>query len=98
MQRPKLNYDRFHWVNLHRIAVVIFLLTGSFAARSLAQQQGQKTFSSPEDASNALVMAVKNNDERATLDVLGPDGKQIVSSGDETEDAASRANFVQNYQ
>ena len=32
------------------------------------------------------------------LDILGPDGKEIVSSGDETEDAESRANFVQKYQ
>jgi hypothetical protein len=32
------------------------------------------------------------------LDILGPDGKQIVSSGDDTEDAKSRANFVQRYQ
>src|SRR5258708_21502810 len=32
------------------------------------------------------------------LDVLGPDGKQIVSSGDETEDAQNRSNFVQRFQ
>jgi hypothetical protein len=32
------------------------------------------------------------------LAILGPDGKQIVSSGDETEDAQSRANFVEKYQ
>jgi hypothetical protein len=32
------------------------------------------------------------------LEILGPDGKQIVSSGDEAEDAESRANFVQRYQ
>jgi len=32
------------------------------------------------------------------LDVLGPDGKQIFSSGDEIEDAQNRANFVQRYQ
>jgi hypothetical protein len=32
------------------------------------------------------------------LDILGPDGKQIVSSGDATEDAENRANFVQRYQ
>jgi hypothetical protein len=64
----------------------------------VAQQQGQKTFSSPEDASNALVTAAQSNDEKAMLDVLGPDGKQIISSGDETEDAHSRANFVQRYQ
>src|SRR5208283_4857422 len=65
---------------------------------SMAQQPGQKTFSSPEDASNALVTAAQSNDEKAMLAILGPDGKQIVSSGDETEDAQSRANFVQKYQ
>jgi len=32
------------------------------------------------------------------LEILGPEGKRIVSSGDETEDAESRANFVQRYQ
>jgi hypothetical protein len=64
----------------------------------LAQQQGQKTFSSAEEASNALVTAAQSNDEKTMLEILGPDGKQIVSSGDEAEDAQSRANFVQRYQ
>jgi len=31
------------------------------------------------------------------LEILGPDGKRIVSSGDDAEDAQSRANFVQKY-
>jgi len=74
------------------------LLTGCVSTRSAAQQQGPKTFSSPEDASNAFVTAAQNNDEKAMLEILGPDGKQIVYSGDETEDAHSRANFVQRYQ
>jgi hypothetical protein len=64
----------------------------------VAQQPGQKTFSSPEDASHALVTAAQNNDEKAMLDILGADGKQIVSSGDDAEDAESRANFVKKYQ
>ena len=98
MRRTTLNFDKFHWANLPKLAVVIILLTGCFATRSMAQQQGQKTFSSPEDASNALVAAAQNNDEKTMLDILGPDGKQIVSSGDEAEDAESRANFVQRYQ
>jgi len=29
---------------------------------------------------------VRRNDEKAMLNILGPDGKQIISSGDETED------------
>jgi len=32
------------------------------------------------------------------LDILGPDAKQIVSSGDDTEDNQNRANFVQRFQ
>jgi hypothetical protein len=64
----------------------------------MAQQPGQKTFSSPQDASNALFTAMQNNDEKALLDIFGPDGKQIVSSGDDAEDAENRANFVRRYQ
>ena len=98
MRRTKLNFDKFHWANLPKLAAVAILLTGCFPTRSMAQQPGQKTFSSPEEASNALVTAAQSNDEKAMLDILGPDGKQIVSSGDDAEDAESRANFVQKYQ
>jgi hypothetical protein len=87
--------ERIHMrTNLSRVAAAALLLAGS----SMAQQPGQKTFSSPQDASTALVAAAQSNDERAMVDILGPDGKQIVSSGDETEDAQSRANFERKYQ
>ena len=97
MRRTKLNFDKFHWANLPKLAVVAILLTVCFPTRSMAQQPGQKTFSSAEDASNALVTAAQSNDEKTMLEILGPDGKQIVSSGDETEDTNSRANFVERY-
>ncbi|MGB7631099.1 MAG: DUF2950 domain-containing protein [Candidatus Deferrimicrobium sp.] len=74
------------------------LLAAFFTTHSMAQQTGRKTFSSAEDASNALVTAAQNNDEKAMSAILGRYGKQIVSSGDETEDANNRANFVQKYQ
>jgi len=98
MRRTKLNFDKFHWANLPKLAVVAILLTVCFPARSMAQQPGQKTFSSAEEASSALFASAQSNDAKAMLDILGPDGKQIVSSGDETEDANSRANFVKRYQ
>ncbi len=97
MRRSKLNFDKFHWGDLPKLAAVAIFLTGCFPTRSMAQQQGQKTFSSARDASSALVTAAQSNDEKALLDILGPDGKQIISSGDETEDAGNRANFVQRY-
>ena len=98
MRRTKLNFDKFHWASLPALAAVAILFAVCFPIGSMAQQPGQKTFSSPEDASNALVTATQNNDEKAMLEILGPDGKQIVSSGDEAEDAESRANFVKRYQ
>jgi hypothetical protein len=98
MGRTKLSFGKPDWTNLIEMAAVGILLAGGFPARSVGQQHRQKTFSSPENAINALVTATQNNDEEAMLDVLGPDGKQIVSSGDETEDAQNRANFVQRYQ
>lgn len=96
MRRTKLNFDNFHSANLPQLAAVVICLV--FSAPSVAQRPGQKTFSSPEDASKAFLAAAQSNDERAMLDILGPDGKQIVSSGDETEDAQNRANFVERYQ
>jgi hypothetical protein len=98
MRRTKLNVNKFHWANFFRIAAIAVLLTVYFPLRSIAQQPGQKTFSSSGDASNALVTAAQNNDEKAMLDILGRDGKQIVSSGDDAEDSESRANFVKKYQ
>jgi hypothetical protein len=96
MRRSSLIAKGFHGVGLSALATIAIFL--GFATLSAAQQQGQKTFSSPEEASTALFTATQNNDEKAMLDILGPDGKQLVSSGDETEDAKSRANFVKNYQ
>jgi hypothetical protein len=98
MRRTTLSISKFHRANVAKLTVIAVLLPACLAVPSMAQQPGQKTFSSAEEASNALVTALHSNDEKAMLDVLGPDGKQIVSSGDATEDAQSRANFVQRYQ
>ncbi len=98
MRRMKLNFDKFHWATFSKLAAVAILLTGCFPTRFMAQQPGQKTFLTAEEATNAFFTAVQSNDEKAMLDILGPDGRQIVTSGDETEDANGRADFVQRYQ
>src|SRR4029077_8900051 len=98
MRQTKLNFDRFYLAYLPKFAAVAILLTACFPTRSMAQQQGQKTFSSAEDATNAFFAAAQNNDEKTMRHMLGPDGKQIVSSGDEVEDAQNRTNFVMRYQ
>jgi len=73
------------------------LLIGVLASPSLGQQQGQKTFATPEEASKALYTAAKDNDTKAILELLGPEGKEITS-GDEAEHAQNRATFVKRYE
>jgi len=98
MRPTKLRVNRFHRGDLPKLAAVALVLTMCLTASSVAQQPGQKTFASPEGAAKAFITAAKNNDEKAMLEILGPEGKQIVSSGDDAEDAENRANFVERYQ
>ena len=98
MRRTKPTFERLQWVDLLKVASIITLLLACLPVHSAAQQKGQKTFSSPEEASKALVDAAQNNDEKVLFEILGPDAGPIVSSGDPTEDANSRANFARKYQ
>jgi Protein of unknown function (DUF2950) len=98
MRRMNWQFDEFHRAHLWKIAASAVLVLGSFAAGVQAQQKGQKTFSSPEEASQALYTAAKNNDEKVLLELFGPDGKQVVSSGDEAEDTRNRAHFAVRYE
>ncbi len=84
--------------SISRIAAAAILLAAFVPDYSIAQQPGQKTFSSPQEASTALAAAAQSKDEKALLEILGPDGKEIISSGDEAEDAQSRADFLRRYQ
>jgi hypothetical protein len=97
MRRTKLSLGMLHLLNLAKISALAVLLMGC-APTGSAQQKGQKTFSSPEDAGAALAAAAQANDEKAMLEILGPEGKEVVSSGDATEDAENHANFAKKYQ
>ena len=57
----------------------------------------QQAFKTPDEAAAALVSAAKASDMKALATVLGPDGEDIVSSGDEVADAATRQKFVAAY-
>jgi len=81
------------------IAFVAFaLLLAGYVPYSFAQQQGQQTFHSAEEAGVALFAAAQNENEKALLDILGLDGKNIISSGDPAADMNERVGFVVKYQ
>jgi hypothetical protein len=86
--------------NVVRIAALSTLAVGmgSWAIPAAAQQPGQRTFSSAMEASRSLIEALKADDQPALLNILGPDAKSIISSGDAAEDKIERADLVQKYQ
>jgi hypothetical protein len=80
-------------------ALVLFTLTlGCSVSPTLAQQPGQRTFASPNDAARAFFAAMQTPDDQAPLSILGPDGRDVLSSGDTLEDADARIGFVVKYE
>jgi hypothetical protein len=79
-------------------AAVVALSLGGWFAPTFAQQPGQQTFASAQDAAHALLVAMQSQDERSPLSVLGPAAKEVLSSGDPTEDVDARVGFVVRYQ
>jgi hypothetical protein len=97
MWETNSTFGKSHLPDVAPSLAIAVLLTVCFPARSVAQQQGQKTFSSAQAAASALVAAAQNNDEKAMLEILGSGAKQIISSGDQIEDSNGRSIFVQKY-
>jgi Protein of unknown function (DUF2950) len=64
----------------------------------VAAAASQSTFASPEEAGQALVEAAKSGDENAVLAVFGPGSKEVIYSGDATQDQKTAAAFVSAYQ
>ena len=78
--------------------VALALLLAGYVPYSFAQQEGQRTFHTAEEAGSALFTAAQNENDKALLDILGPAGKEIISSGDPAEDIDERTGFVVKYQ
>jgi hypothetical protein len=57
----------------------------------------QKSYASPEEAVKALIDALRINNKPELLAVLGPEGKDIISSGDEVADKEAREGFISDY-
>jgi hypothetical protein len=74
-----------------------FLLGLLFILPSAAQDHSQRTFQSAEEAGTAFFAAAQNQNDEALLSILGPAGKELVSSGDPLEDVDGRVNFVVKY-
>jgi Protein of unknown function (DUF2950) len=69
-----------------------------FSACLIAQEAGQKTFATPQDAGKALFEAVQSTGTQDDLAVLGSSAASLVSSGDPVQDNNNRETFLKRYQ
>lgn len=82
---------------LSALVLALALVLSAAAAPSFAATPRQKGFSSPDSAVQALVAAVRAHDENELLLILGPGGRELVSSGDEVADRSDREHFIAAY-
>jgi len=74
------------------LAVLLPLTACNKSAKPAAQ-----LFSSVDDAGNALLQAAKSGDQNALLGVLGPESKELISSGDPVRDKTVVDAFIAAY-
>src|SRR6516225_11485355 len=76
---------------------LVSLTVATFLCTAASVASVQQAFKTPDEATRALVSAAKAGDMKAIATVLGPEGDDIISSGDEVADAATRQKFVAAY-
>jgi len=76
-------------------ALAAFLCLTLAACTSFSSKQ--KEFASPAGAVQDLVTAVKAGDDKDLLAILGPEAKELISSGDEVYDQQARQDFLKVY-
>jgi hypothetical protein len=64
------------------------------SAQPAAKQATERSFATAQEAAQALVDAADKNDTAALLKLFGPQGSDIVRSGDPAEDKNARAEFA----
>jgi len=89
------------WLKTYRFALMTHLLLLalllSLTACSKSDKSSAQVFPSADDAGNALLQAAKSGDQNAILAVLGPESKELISSGDPTQDKSVVDAFVAAY-
>ena len=85
------------FLRIRGLRKVVSLATALLLCAAASVASAQQAFKTPDEAASAFASAAKAGDRKAMVTVLGPDGDDIVSSGDEVADAATRQKFVSAY-
>src|SRR5215831_10366440 len=80
------------------LALAVWMVSCAKTEKAAEKKAGeQRTFASPSDAGSALVEAAKADDQNTLLAIFGPEGKQLLASGDPVKDKNVREMFVAAY-
>jgi hypothetical protein len=72
----------------------VVAIAGPLSAKLPTVQQSAATFATPDEAVQAIVDAAEKNDTSALLKLFGTAGRDIVQTGDPSEDRDARAEFA----
>jgi Protein of unknown function (DUF2950) len=86
------------WCYASAVIVAVSVAVVAFVLPIFAQEVKPKVFGSPEEAIKALAETVQAGDRKGILAALGPEGEDIISSGDEVADKNAKEQFVKAYQ
>jgi hypothetical protein len=99
------NLLRDQKIYMIRVVLVFTLLAGIITMTSCRKAEGAaaakettKTFASPQEAGAALLQAAKSGDQTSLLEIFGPEGKELLSSGDEASDQTALKDFATAYE
>ena len=76
---------------------LVLLVIVMFQGTALAAEPKQKTFDTPEAAVEALVKALRENNEKELFAIFGPGSETLISSGDKVGDRERREKFLRLY-
>ena len=81
-----------------RLVVALATLATLLAPLSGFAADEQRTFATPDEAVNALVQALRSNDDAALISIFGSAHKQLVVTPDEAENRQLRANALAKFE
>ena len=84
---------------LRRCVVTVVLTIGAigFGSCALAADKAQQDFATAEQAAQALVGAMRSDDQAELLRILGPSAEPLIRSGDQVADREARLRLVKAY-
>src|SRR5690349_17805476 len=90
-------YKSSSWMLVVLVALSMLMASCNKSEKTTAEKSAQKTFATPGEAGAALLQAAKSGDQTALVEIFGPDGKEVLFTGDVTKDKDHLQDFVAAY-